>query len=62
MARNESLFIKRNIAVKNRYDTLYNKLRKRHDDVIKILENEFFITEKTLLKILFPTDKKKVNS
>jgi hypothetical protein len=51
--RNQELIKKRNAKLKVRFDALYNKKRLRYDDVLKKLsEEEFFITENTIEKIL----------
>ena len=51
--RNQELIEKRNAKLKLRFNALYNKKRLRYDDVLKKLsEEEFFITENTIEKIL----------
>ena len=51
--RNKELIDKRNKKLKERFDYWYNIERKRYDDVIKTLsEDEFFITESTIIRVL----------
>ena len=42
----------RNQALRARFHQLYHKKRIRTDDVIKQLETEFFITERTIRAVL----------
>jgi len=39
-------------AVQARYQVLYKKQRIRHDDVIQMLQEEFFLSEQRIYKIL----------
>jgi len=56
--KNDRLLINRNQKILKRFDYWYNKKRLRYDDVLhKLSEEEFFLNEKTILKILRETKK-----
>lgn len=46
------LLLLRDAKLRERFSELYHRKRQRHDDVIKQLETEFFITERTIRGIL----------
>ena len=46
------LLLLRDAKLRIRFTELYHKKRQRHDDVLKQLETEFFITERTIRGIL----------
>lgn len=48
----KQLLLKRDAALRARFDKLYKGQRIRLDDAIKKLEGEFFITERTIRAIL----------
>jgi hypothetical protein len=48
----QQLITQRNIAIHARFDELYKRKRLRHDDVLKHLEQEFYITARTIRSIL----------
>lgn len=51
----KQLQLKRDAALRERFAHLYKKKRMRHDDVLKQLEEEFFITERTIRGIIKAT-------
>ena len=53
--RNKSRLEQRDQALINRYHELYDVNRKRHDDVIKQLADEFFIDPETVCRIIKKT-------
>ena len=46
------LLQKRNAKIHQRFDELYKRKRIRHDDVLELLQEEFFITVRTIRGIL----------
>jgi hypothetical protein len=48
----ESNTERRNRAIKERYNDLYNKERTRHDDCLDTLSQEFFLSIKTISRII----------
>lgn len=48
----KQLLLKRDAALRARFEELYKRQRLRIDDTIKKLENEFFITERTIRAIM----------
>jgi len=46
--RNTERLEKRNLAILKKYETLYDVKRKRHDDVIKELADDFFLEPDTV--------------
>ena len=58
MARDAALVQKRNEAIKKHFEELYNIQRMRHDDVIKSLSEQFYLSEKTIFSILYGKSKK----
>lgn len=57
MKRNNQLLEKRNRDIRDRYNELYNKERKRHDDVMAELEQQFYLSQRTISAIVFPKGK-----
>lgn len=53
MSRSKELVEKRNIAIKERYQHLYNVEKMRNDVIFEMLQNEFYIVKRTLHSILF---------
>lgn len=52
MPRDKVRIDKRDKAMYKRYIQLYDVKRKRHDDVIKQLEDEFFINPETISRVI----------
>lgn len=52
MPRDKVRIDKRDEAMYKRYIQLYDVKRKRHDDVIKQLEDEFFINPETISRVI----------
>jgi Sec7-like guanine-nucleotide exchange factor len=52
MPRDQKQIDKRNDALLKRYKTLYDVKRTRHDDVIRKLSDEFYLTAETVNKIV----------
>ena len=55
--RNKERLRERNIALFTRYNELYDVKRKRHDDVINQLADEFFIDPETIGRIIRKTSR-----
>jgi len=53
--RNTERLEKRNLAILKKYETLYDVKRKRHDDVIKELADDFFLEPDTVNRIIRKT-------
>lgn len=52
MSRDSERIERRNTAVYKKYKSLYDVKRKRHDDVLKELADEFFLAPGTIQKII----------
>jgi hypothetical protein len=52
MPRNKSRIETRNIVLRKRYKELYDIKRKRYDDVLEQLADEFYLTPATVNRII----------